>query len=403
MKKVGILGGGQLGLLLAQSLSRLGATVVVFDPDQDAPAAKTVAKRYQAPWDDLEALTGFFSECDVVTYEFENVDAKALATLSAKKPTIPSAAVLKTTQNRAYEKSFLANAGLPHVPFKLSDDQRSLEKAVASLGFPVVIKSAFGGYDGKLQISINSGLDFDELLAKPDSYEQVFPAVVEKKLQLVLETSCITARATNGETVIFPVFENVHTNHILDTTLCPARVSPKLEGELKKIALTAAEKLGAYGLLCTEFFITESSNAESTAFLCDGLAIYINEFAPRPHNSGHVTMSACTLSQFDALARVLLNVPLSAPQLVSSDYFCMGNLLGDAWLSQSDDNAHNLNLAALSNHPEVISVVLYGKARAVRQRKMGHFIAKAQHAVNALQIAHSFRQDLCKAFSEKHH
>jgi 5-(carboxyamino)imidazole ribonucleotide synthase len=399
VRTIGILGGGQLGLLLAQSISRLGAAVVIYDPDREAPASKVAMKSFHAPWNDLEALATFVTECDTITYEFENVDSDALADMAHGKPIIPHPSVLKITQNRAREKTFLRQCALPHVPFSLADNALTLRHAVDQIGYPVIIKSASGGYDGKMQFSVESPLNLNELLTKSSFDQHFFPAVVEKKLTLLLELSCITARSPCGDTVTFPVFENQHVDHILDTTLCPARVEKRLAEEITKIALEAAQSLGAYGLLCTEFFIAAEPVAPDTGRKFGEFVIYINEFAPRPHNSGHVTMSACTISQFDALARILAGVPLSSPNILAPGYFCMGNLLGDVWLAQSKNNDQELDLSCLGDHPETIAVILYGKAEARSKRKMGHFITYALEAERALRSAQNFRSDLTKRYS----
>jgi 5-(carboxyamino)imidazole ribonucleotide synthase len=398
MKKVGILGGGQLGLLLAQSLTRLGATVLIYEPDSDSPACKTAFKSFHAPWNDLDALELFVTSCDAITYEFENVDSDALAQLAAGRKIIPNPSVLKTTQNRIREKNFLRASGLPHVPFAVAEEAGSLAQACKSVGFPLIVKSASGGYDGKNQIALQSQADLDRLLSsltkEAAAHPNLFPASIEKRVELALELSCITARSPGGEEVIFPIFENVHTDHILDTTLCPARIEPELAREIAKIALDAARKLDAYGLLCTEFFLSKKQNGYETGSPCGDFVIYINEFAPRPHNSGHVTISACTISQFDVLARILLEIPLVSPQIVAPGFFCMGNILGDVWFAQGRNDRDELDLSCLTSHPDTVSVILYGKSSARSKRKMGHFVTYGQNADKALGAAHNFQKCL---------
>jgi len=400
MKKVGILGGGQLGLLLAQSLTRLGATVLIYEPESDAPACKTAFKSFHAPWNDLDALEMFVTNCDVITYEFENVDSDALAQFAAGRTIIPNPAVLKTTQNRIREKNFIRQSGLPHVPYAIAEDASALKQACQKVGFPLILKSASGGYDGKNQIALKSDAELDQLLSsladKRSNHSNLFPASIEKRVELALELSCITARSPLGQEVTFPIFENVHTDHILDTTLCPARIDAELSQEIARIALDAASKLGAYGLLCTEFFLSKKENGYETGSPCGDFVIYINEFAPRPHNSGHVTISACTISQFDALARILLGVPLAAPQVVAPGFFCMGNILGDVWFDQGRKDTDDLDLSCLEQHPETISVILYGKSSARSKRKMGHFVTYGLEAEQALASAHNFRKSLCQ-------
>jgi len=398
MKKVGILGGGQLGLLLAQSLTRLGATVLIYEPESDSPACKTAFKSFHAPWNDLDALELFVTNCDAITYEFENVDSDALEKFAAGTTIIPNPSVLKTTQNRIREKNFLRQSGLPHVPFAIAEEAGSLKQACKSVGFPLILKSASGGYDGKNQIALQSEAELDRLLGslndKRANHSDLFPASIEKRVELALELSCITARSPKGEEVTFPIFENVHTDHILDTSLCPARIDDELAKEIARIALDAASKLGAYGLLCTEFFLSKKANGYETGSPCGDFVIYINEFAPRPHNSGHVTISACTISQFDALARILLGVPLSTPQVVAPGFFCMGNILGDVWFAQGHNADDELDLSCLARHPETVSVILYGKSSARSKRKMGHFVTYGPDPDRALRSAHDFRKCL---------
>jgi 5-(carboxyamino)imidazole ribonucleotide synthase len=179
----------------------------------------------------------------------------------------------------------------------------------------------------------------------------------------------------------------------LDFTIFPARIPASVETKVREIAMDAARKLGAFGLLTTEFFITKTKARHGSGAECDGWQIYINEFAPRPHNSGHVTRIACTLSQFDALARVMLDIPLSEPKIIAPGTYCMGNLLGDVWLAQG---RKDLDLSALANHPNVIDVVLYGKHEARAGRKMGHFVTYAEDSETALRSATEFRNSLIR-------
>jgi 5-(carboxyamino)imidazole ribonucleotide synthase len=398
MKTVGILGGGQLGMLLAQSIERLGGEVIIYDPDSDAPGCRCVSRSINAAWNDREALQKFVTACDIITYEFENVDSNALSEFAQQRPIVPSASVLYTTQNRAREKTFLKEAGLPHVPFAIADSPEDIAAKVADLRFPIIIKSAFGGYDGKLQKSFDSKALFLDWIGKlNEDDKQFFPAVIEEKIDLALELSCITARSPNGEEQLFPIFENTHTDHILDTTICPARVAKEVTEAIEKIAQKAARTLQSYGLLCTEFFLSQAGKDDRGGLRAGDFCIYINEFAPRPHNSGHVTMSACYVSQFDALARILLDLPITKPNPITKGFFCMGNLLGDVWLAQGKTNGSDLDLKSLKSHPEVVSITLYGKTKAQNKRKMGHFITYANEANEASATALAFRKALLES------
>jgi 5-(carboxyamino)imidazole ribonucleotide synthase len=393
MKHIGVLGGGQLGMLLAESIYRQGGSVSIYDPDPLAPASKQVGAGhyFNKQWTDIAALGQFFAAVDAATYEFENVESAELYQFEKTKAIHPSVSVLHTTQERVREKTFLREQGLPHASFAAVTELKSLPETVAKFGYPSILKSSRGGYDGKGQFFLANQDDLQAALTSLKSGKGEYHGVLEEALTIELEVSCIVARSPQGEEIIFPIFENIHKKHILDFTICPARIPLSVENKVREIALEAARKLNAYGLLTTEFFLTRTEARASKGAQCEGWQIYINEFAPRPHNSGHVTRSACTLSQFDVLARIMLDIPLSQPKIIAPGAFCMGNLLGDVWLAQGRED---LNLAALAHHPGVIDVVLYGKHEARAGRKMGHFVTYAADAESALKHAQAFRSDL---------
>jgi 5-(carboxyamino)imidazole ribonucleotide synthase len=392
MKTVGILGGGQLGLLLAHSLTRLGAKVVIYDPDTAAPARKVAWKSFQAPWSDLTALTEFANLCDVITYEFENVEISGLKKLDCKAPIYPSLDVLATTQDRIFEKRFLAENHLPVAAFVVVQSYDELAKAQDGITFPCILKTATGGYDGKGQFVFESQADLAAFIK--DRPINPLRAVVEEKLPLHMEVSCIVARNEHGDERIFPVAQNTHDKQILDTTLMPADIPPSLAATVKDIALTAAELLNLVGLLTCEFFITRETGQFGSSVEVDGYHVFVNEFAPRPHNSGHITMNATSVSQYDLLARVLLDVPLVDPRLLSPGYFCLANLLGDVWLAQGTDKGLALDLSALKSHSDVIDVVIYGKEIAKSGRKMGHLVSYGATADSAIAAARNVRSAL---------
>jgi 5-(carboxyamino)imidazole ribonucleotide synthase len=408
--RVGILGGGQLGLLLAQSLVRLGCEVSVYEPDVDAPACKQTSSVFNGSWTDLAKLEQFFDSCDVVTYEFENVSTDLLFALQKKKPLMPSASVLNTTQNRGREKGFMRETGLPHPAHKVVDVATNLDEAVSDFGLPCIAKTTFGGYDGKGQFLLLSKSDVQALSAKVKN--QPMELILEEKIVLDLEVSCIVGRAQDGTEVAFPVFENQHRDHILDVTLLPAGVPQTVQDKVREIATLAARKLDVVGLLTVEFFLTKSTPRSGSTVVVDGWHILINEFAPRPHNSGHITMQACDLSQFDVLARILANVPLRQPLMVSDNTFCMANLLGDVWLAQHATKSESghiemlacstkpLSLQCLKKFPQIIGIVLYGKKEARAKRKMGHFVLAAERNVESskklVNVADEFRKSLSK-------
>lgn len=399
MKHIGVLGGGQLGMLLTESIYRHGGNVSIYDPDVLAPASRMVSAghHFTKQWTDIQALGDFFSGVDATTYEFENVESSELYQFERGKPIHPSVSVLYTTQDRAREKAFLRENKLPHATFRSITDLNTLPETVAAFGYPCILKSSRGGYDGKGQFFLADEKDLNSALPTLKDRKGDYFGVLEEVLNIELEVSCIVARSPQGQEVIFPVFENIHKNQILDFTIFPARIPAAVETKVREIALDAARKLGVFGLLTTEFFITKTRARHDQGAECGEYQIYINEFAPRPHNSGHVTRIACTLSQFDALARVMLDIPLSEPKIIAPGTFCMGNLLGDVWLAQGRED---LNLSALANHPNVIDVVLYGKHEARTGRKMGHFVTYAEDAESALSAAREFRKSLIE-FSGK--
>jgi len=394
MKTVGILGGGQLGLLLCHSLSRLGAKVVIYDPDPSAPARKVAWKNFQAPWTDLGALSEFAALCDVITYEFENVEISGLKKLDCKAPIYPSLDVLATTQDRILEKQFLLDNDLPVAAFVPITSYEQLAKSEDGITFPCILKTATGGYDGKGQFVFERHADLAAFIN--DRPLNPLRAVVEEKLPLHMELSCIVARNYNDDERIFPVAQNTHNAQILDTTLMPADISPTLAATVKDIALTAAEKMNLVGLLTCEFFVTQEADQFGNSVEVDGYHVFVNEFAPRPHNSGHITMNATSASQYDLLARILLDVPLIEPRLLAPGYFCLANLLGDVWLAQGTDKGTDLDLSALKFHADIVDVVIYGKETARSGRKMGHVVSYGATADSAVQSVRNVRNELAR-------
>jgi 5-(carboxyamino)imidazole ribonucleotide synthase len=394
MRRIGILGGGQLGMLLAQSIIRLGAEALIYDPESEAPASRTVKSSVHANWQDKKSLEKFLSSCDQVTYEFENVPYASLAGLNHNTPILPSLDVLRITQNRAAEKEFLQCNNLPHVPYFIADNISSLEKQIDQLSFPIIIKSTTGGYDGKAQVFLQKKEDFQKTISKSEKGLPNFPVIAEQAIDLYMEVSCITAHSAKGEKIVFPVFQNIHANHILDTTVVPADIPADISTAVQDLAHQATDKLGVVGILCTEFFISRKKTGTKSAFNLGEFDLYINEFAPRPHNSGHITISSCSLNQFDALARILLDVPLSQPLLSKVGYFCMANLLGDIWINQGTTSGDKINLSGLANCQEPFELILYGKELASPGRKMGHLISHAENAQKATERALKLREKL---------
>ncbi len=379
--KVGILGGGQLGTLLAEAVMRLGAIPVVFDPDPEAPARRRVPEVVTASFEDSDALAAFFSRCDVVTYEREDLPVPALRKAGPHTRFVPDLHVLEVAQDRALEKSFLVDSGLECVRHLVVPPGWTLEKGCESFGYPAIAKTTRGGYDGKGQFSLRHPDDARAAQAETPGAAWV----LEERVDIVAEASCIVAR-TATEEAAFPVVENLHRDHILDRSLVPSRLPANVAERIRALALSAARKLDLRGLVAVEFFVARGAGADA-----GDLRVLVNEMAPRPHNSGHIMARACTFGQYDALARVLVGAPLGRPSLLPGT-FCMGNLLGDVWLAQG--RSDQLDLAAWRDFPEVLEVNLYGKSRPEKRRKMGHTVVMADSPDVALERAESFREAL---------
>lgn len=375
-RAIGILGGGQLGLMLAESLDRLGRDTVILEPDPDAPCSTRRGNVIAAPYDDPEGLGELFRRAEVATFDSENLPSTPLSRYASQLA--PSLTVLQVSQDRAKEKSFLSSRGFRGVQFRVVPRDEPLLGAARAFGFPFIAKSALGGYDGKGQYRVEREEALHALPAAPPG-----GWVLEEVLQLSSEVSCVVAR-DGAKAFTFPVFENIHRHHILDLTVLPARVPQAVQDEARDVALRIAQALDVRGLLTVEFFLGMGR---------DGVErLYVNELAPRVHNSGHVTRQACTLSQFDALARILSGVPLSEPRLHTGGW-CMGQLLGDVWLAQGRTGGP-LDLSAWADFPDVLDVYVYGKRHARANRKMGHFVVRADTADEAAARALSFRAAL---------
>ncbi len=382
-------------MMLAESVVRLGGAPVVYDPDPEAPACRAARLQVQGAWNDDARLAEFVAMCDVVTYEFENVDSEPLRPFVGRVPIHPSVDVLAVAQNRVREKQFLRDHALPHVRFAVADTVETFRAAATAFGFPFIVKTARGGYDGKGQWRVDGPSSMEAFVQSASRDGVAFvPVVLEEVVDMVLEASCIVARDASGVEVSFPVFENVHQDHILDTTVVPASVSAAVATAMREIAVRSARELDLVGLLTTEFFVGRPGVGVTSGVDVEDMRIFVNEFAPRPHNSGHVTRSACTASQYDLLARVLLGVPLTEPRMVAPGAFAMANLLGDVWLAQG--RTEDLDLAPWRDHPDVVDVVLYGKRGAAMRRKMGHAVTYGADGVTARAKAVAFREALCQ-------
>ena len=338
-----MMGGGQLGRMTALAAAELGYRVHVFTPETDSPCAQVSAMATVADYGNTAALDTFARAVDVVTLEFENLPAEALDRIARVRPVRPSAAVLRVAQDRLLEKDFCRKLGIGTAPYRPIDSLADLERAVADLGRPAVLKTRRLGYDGKGQVKIAAGTDLADALASLKGAT----AILEGFVDFALEVSVIAARGVDGRIVTYPTVENRHENHILALTIAPASVTSDVADQAQKIATALVGALDVVGVLAVEMFVT-----------ADG-RVLVNELAPRPHNSGHWTIEGCPTSQFAQLVRAVVGLPLGPVEPFTPAE--MRNLIGDAaheWPALAADPAAHLHL--------------YGKAEALPGRKMGH-------------------------------
>ncbi len=366
---LGVLGSGQLGRMFTIAARRMGYRVHTFSPDQDTPTGQVADREITAAYEDFDALRAFAQDVAVVTFEFENVPSDAVHALEGLVPVRPSQTALYTAQQRGREKAFLSQRGFPTVPFARASTLAELQDGVARIGMPVVIKSAAFGYDGKGQHKIT----------RPNEIERVWNALegrevlVEKFVALQAEISVIAARGLDGTVAGYPPFENRHSNHILDVTTAPALIPAAIAARAREIARAILEALDYIGLLCVEFFVTTDGD------------LLVNELAPRPHNSGHLTFDAAVTSQFEQQVRAICGLPLGSTELLRPA--AMANLLGDLWADGEP------NWAAACRFPDV-KLHLYGKTQPRPGRKMGHLTATARSVAEAQDIVVAARDAL---------
>ncbi len=356
---LGVLGGGQLGRMFALAARRMGYRVTVFAPEDDTPAGQIADVEVRAPYTDLEAVERFARGVEVVTFEFENVPADTAAAAARHAPVRPAGAVLHTTQDRLREKRALTKLGLPVAAFAPLEVQADLEGARRALPGASVLKTASWGYDGKGQRRVR---DAEELAAAwRELGEQ--RAVLEAWVPFEREISVVGARGLDGSVALFEPFENAHANHVLDVTTWPARIAPGTRDAALDCARAVLEGLDAVGVLCVEMFVLQ-----------DG-SLLVNEIAPRPHNSGHLTIDAAATSQFEQQVRAVCGLPLGAVE-PRTPAAAMANLLGDLWSAGEPPWAEALAAPGVNLH-------LYGKTVARPGRKMGHLTATAASPAEA--------------------
>lgn len=356
---VGVLGGGQLGRMLAIAARRMGYRVHAFEPTPDSPAGQICDVEVNAPYTDTAALGAFAQDVDVLSFEFENIPVSAIEHVARIRPVRPRGEVLHICQNREREKLFLRGNGFPCAPFAVVDSVEGLAAAVEEVGTPAVLKTADFGYDGKGQIKLAGGESPAEIWRRFNARR----GVVEAWIPFEAELSVVCARDVQGNIVPFPVSENIHTRHILDLSIVPARFPESTLRAASDLAARITKALDVVGLLAVEMFLTP------------GGELLVNELAPRPHNSGHFTFDACVTSQFEQQLRAVCGLPLGAPDLLRP--VVMWNLLGDLWQNGEPDWSRLLSDPRAKLH-------LYGKSEARAGRKMGHVNLLAETVDEAL-------------------
>ncbi|MFB5661217.1 5-(carboxyamino)imidazole ribonucleotide synthase [Alteribacillus sp. HJP-4] len=359
-KTIGILGGGQLGRMMAIAARPMGYRIAVLEPKKDSPTGQTADKEVVAAYDDRSGAEELAEICDVLTYEFENIDGETASFLEETLYLPQGSGLLTTTQHRLKEKTALEKAGVqvaPYVPVRTSED---LEQALSRLGRPAVLKTCRGGYDGKGQVVIKEDTSAEEAFAEVSKGLEA-DLVLEAWIPFVKEISVVVTRSTTGETTAFPTGENKHVNSILHQTIVPARISVELTEKAEAIAFQLAEKLNLVGTLAVEMFVVNEDT------------LYVNELAPRPHNSGHYTIEACETSQFEQHIRAVCGWPLGSCELTKPAV--MTNILGQHIPYVMD---HLTDFAKGHLH-------LYGKDEAKTGRKMGHWTVTGKSVEEALE------------------
>lgn len=366
-----MLGGGQLGRMFAMAAKRMGYRVVALSPDSGGPAVQVADGEIVGDYTDEAALARLAAEVDAVSIEFENIPAGALNFLAERVPVRPGAHVLHTTQNRLREKTALKDAGFPVTPFAPVHSLGDLVAGLETLGVPAVLKTAGFGYDGKGQQKITDVSQAEKTFGQLDGV----PGILEGFVDFEREVSMIAGRNADGRIVTYDVIENRHHRHILDVSAVPAAASDSVTVEARRIAEAVMTQLDVVGVLCVEFFLLPDNR------------LLINELAPRPHNSGHLTIEACITSQFEQQVRMLCNLPPGDPSLRQPA--AMANLLGDLWFDESGNRQEPDWRKLMADYPGV-KLHLYGKTEPRPGRKMGHLTAVADtpgEAVRAVTAA----------------
>ena len=366
---VGVLGSGQLGRMFAIAARQMGYRVHTYSPDSDTPTGQVADVEVTAAYEDLDRVRTFARGVKVVTFEFEDVPAATAAAAAECAAVRPAGEVLHTTQQRLREKTFLSRHGFPVADFRAVRSADDLRAVVREMGLPAVLKTASFGYDGKGQRRLASAADVESAAQSLGGREHVFEAFVDFER----EVSVVAARGTDGACADWGVIDNTHRHHILDLSVSPADVPATVQRDAREIARGVLEQLGVVGVLCVELFLTRSGR------------LVVNELAPRPHNSGHLTIDASETSQFEQQLRAVCGLPLGSTRL--NRPAAMANLLGDAWEKGEPNWPAALGLPGVKLH-------LYGKAEARPGRKMGHLTALAETPGEAASLALRARERL---------
>ena len=382
---LGVMGGGQLGAMFAMAAKRMGYRVEAFSDSADCPAAYHCDRVHVGAYDDPAALVAMARGLDVLTFEFENVSAAPLRALAGVVPVRPAPEVLFTTQERGREKAFLVREGFACAPHRLVRSREELHAAVAAVGLPAVVKTAAFGYDGKGQQKLDASAGPQEIDAawnalagsvtrQEDDGDGVL--VLEGWIDFQCEISVVAARGLDGSTAVFAPTRNHHRHHILDISSVPAGLPDAVLDSARQMAAAVLEKLDVVGVACVEFFVTRDGR------------VLVNEIAPRPHNSGHLTIAACETSQFEQQVRAICGLPLGSPRQLAPA--AMANLLGDCWKNGEPDWAAALAVPG-------VSLLLYGKGEPRPGRKMGHLTALADSVDEAIANVTLARSLACRS------
>ena len=367
---IGLLGSGQLGRMFAVAAQRMGYRVHVYSPAANSPASHAACCETVAHYEDHEALGQFAEQVDVVTLEFENIAVESVRWLEQKVPVRPGARVLEITQHRLLEKTTLANAGVPVANFAAVNTLAEVQQAAIERT-PGVLKTAVSGYDGKGQATIRTADDVESAWHAIQGQA----AVLEGFVDFQCELSVVAARSQSGNIVTYDPIRNDHDRHILDVSICPSGLPDKVVASAKQLAANIMEALQVVGVMCVEMFLTRDHQ------------LIVNELAPRPHNSGHLTIEAHAVSQFEQQVRAVCGLPLASTAQRQPAAMC--NLLGELWTHGQPDFRHVMSLPNTYLH-------LYGKQEPRSGRKMGHITVLAQSPEEAASTARHVR-DLLQA------